>query len=335
MQRMGGAGNSGSSGWRTNLALLLLASIAGLALLEVGVRLGAVETPGPTGYAPVLTDLRFGRPRNAQGYRDVEHALAKPPGTRRLLVIGDSFAWGAGIEFEDTWGQRLGRRLQQRRQETWEVVSLALPGLAANDYAAQLVAEGMAYAPDLVIVGWVLNDAEGKQQMKDRERRYAERAARPRSFFESSALVRFARRRFEARAEARERVAYHAHLYDPDNPGWAEARLGLKSMGGACRARGLPWVVAIFPMFGNPLDERYPFAAVHEQVQRAAEEAGARVIDLLPAYRGLDWRLLVVNGAADEHPNEIAHRIAADVLLRALDDVIPPSARTNSTTPGG
>jgi hypothetical protein len=30
-----------------------------------------------------------------------------------------------------------------------------------------------------------------------------------------------------------------------------------------------------------------------------------------------------VDGAADEHPNEIAHRIAANVLLRALDDVVP------------
>ena len=46
-------------------------------------------------------------------------------------------------------------------------------------------------------------------------------------------------------------------------------------------------------------------------------------MDLLPAYRGLRWDLLVVNGVDDEHPNEIAHRIAAGVLLRALDDVVP------------
>jgi hypothetical protein len=47
------------------------------------------------------------------------------------------------------------------------------------------------------------------------------------------------------------------------------------------------------------------------------------VVDLLPAYRGLRHELLVVDGERDEHPNEIAHRIAASVLLRALDDVLP------------
>ena len=33
--------------------------------------------------------------------------------------------------------------------------------------------------------------------------------------------------------------------------------------------------------------------------------------------------LLVVDGVDDEHPNEIAHRIAADTILHALDDVVP------------
>jgi hypothetical protein len=30
-----------------------------------------------------------------------------------------------------------------------------------------------------------------------------------------------------------------------------------------------------------------------------------------------------VDGVDDEHPNEIAHRIAAGVILHALDDVAP------------
>jgi hypothetical protein len=62
-------------------------------------------------------------------------------------------------------------------------------------------------------------------------------------------------------------------------------------------------------------------------VAQAAAEAGARVVDLLPAYRGLRSEVLVVNGPLDEHPNEIAHRIAASVLLRALDEVAPAPAR--------
>ena len=94
-------------------------------------------------------------------------------------------------------------------------------------------------------------------------------------------------------------------------------------MGALCREKGVPLVVAIFPLFGNPLDERYPFPELHAKVSQAAAEAGAKVVDLLPAYRGLRWDLLVVDGVDDEHPNEIAHRIAAGILLHALDDVVP------------
>jgi hypothetical protein len=33
----------------------------------------------------------------------------------------------------------------------------------------------------------------------------------------------------------------------------------------------------------------------------------------------------VVNGADDEHPNEIAHRIAARAIVQAVDEVVPRS----------
>ena len=104
-------------------------------------------------------------------------------------------------------------------------------------------------------------------------------------------------------------------------------------MGGLCRARGVPLVVAIFPLFGNPLDDAYPFADEHAKVAQAAAEAGAKVVDLLPWYRGLRWELLVVDGARDEHPNEIAHRIAAQTLVKAVDEVVPreSAARPMST----
>lgn len=312
---------------RGRLALLALSALATLGGLELSLRALAPDAPRPTGYAPVNTDLRFGRPRNARGYRDAERTLEKPAGTRRLLVLGDSFAWGASIEYEDTWAQRLERGLVRRHGERWQAVNLALPGLGAGDYAAQLPAEAMAYAPDVVIVGWVLNDAETKEQMKARERAYLERERRPASPLEASALFRFVRQRLQASQDARERIAYHRRLYQDSDPGWQQARRSLKAIGALCRERGVPWIVAVFPLFGNPIDERYPFAEVHARVAQAAAESGARVVDLLPSYRGLRPEVLVVNGPLDEHPNEIAHRIAAGVLLRALDDVVTESTR--------
>jgi hypothetical protein len=56
-------------------------------------------------------------------------------------------------------------------------------------------------------------------------------------------------------------------------------------------------------------------------VAEAARSAGARVVDLLPTFHGLRWDVLVVDGADDEHPNEVAHRIAANRILRALAEL--------------
>jgi GDSL-like Lipase/Acylhydrolase family len=304
--------------------LLAAASVAvTLAAAELVARASHFDRPRPTGYAPVNTDWRGPRPVNSRGYRDLEHTLAKPAGVHRLLVLGDSFAWGASIHFDDTFAERLQRTLTRLRQQPWEAVNLAVPGLNCVDEASQLATEGMAYSPDVVVVGYVLNDAESRDEMIARERGYVERDARPKSVFDRSALLRFVRSRLQATADARERVAYHRELYAPGDPGWLGAQRALREMGDLCRERGVPLVVAIFPLFGNPLDDSYPFADIHAKVAAVAEQAGARVVDLLPFYRGLDWRLLVVNGSKDEHPNEIAHRIAADAIERVLGQVVP------------
>jgi hypothetical protein len=303
--------------------ILLLAGAVLFVLLagEAAVRILGMGGPRPTGYAPVDTNRRAARPINARGYRDLPRTIPKPPGVRRVLSLGDSFAWGASVEFEDAYPQRLERALTRRRHETWEVVNLALPGMATVDHAAQLAKEGEAYGPDVVLLGFVLNDS---QDVTAAEAQRAEDwVNHPPPSGGRSALLRLVRMRLWATGENRRRVAGYRSMYDDHAPGWIAARAALKSMGAWCRQRGVPFVVAIFPLFGNPLDESYPFADAHAKIAQAAAEAGARVVDLLPAYRGLRWDLLVVNGADDEHPNEIAHRIAAGVILRALDDVVP------------
>jgi hypothetical protein len=323
---------------RRGEVLLLGASVlAALLVAEAALRIAGANMPKPTGYAPVNTNRRAMRPHNAAGYRDLERTPQPAPGVRRLVLLGDSFAWGASIEFEDALPQRLERGLARRRQERWEVVNLALPGMNTVDQAAQLEQEVFAYHPDVVLLAYVLNDSEDAAAAEARRAAdWAEARRVPPSPgpLDRSALLRFVRTRLWATRENRRRVSGYLSMYDDGAAGWIAGQRALERMGGLCRAHGVPFVVAIFPLFGNPLDERYPFAAIHAKVAEAAARAGARVIDLLPAYRGLRWDLLVVDGVDDEHPNEIAHRIAAGVLLRELDAVIPaPLGPTPSPAP--
>jgi hypothetical protein len=199
------------------------------------------------------------------------------------------------------------------------------------EQAAQLAAEGLGYDPDLVLLGYCLNDSEDEsaaelRRARDWEELREERQSRPSpTLFDHSALYRFVASRLRATVETRRRIAnYHAQ-YQDGYSGWIAGRKALGEMGDLLRNRRIPLVVAVFPLFGNPLDERYPFAELHRKVDSAAAGAGAHAVDLLPAFRGLRWELLVVDGALDEHPNEIAHRIAANVILSSLDDILPPT----------
>lgn len=304
-----------------------------LVLAEVAVRLLAPADPAG-GYAPVRTDGRERRPINSQGYRDLERAIPRPEGVRRAVCLGDSFTWGVSVLFEDAWPQRLERGLARERGETWEAVVLAEPGLNTVQMVSRLDSEGWAYEPDVVVLAWVLNDSEDENAAEARRAAdWVAEAERGPSGFEAllhgSALVRFVRTRLRATRENRERIQNFRSMYEDEDPGWQAARRALLTIGGLCRARGVPLVVGIFPLFGNPLDDGYPFEEEHAKVAQVASEAGARVVDLLPQYRGLRWELLVVDGPRDEHPNEIAHRIAAQALVKAVDDVVPrepPSA---------
>src|SRR5688572_335863 len=113
-----------SSRRRAEILLLLCSTLLFLMMAEGAVRLLGADKPRPTGYAPVNTNRRAMRPRNAAGYRDHERTPAKPPGVRRVVSLGDSFAWGASVEFDDAYPQRLERGLHRRRAEPWQVVNL-------------------------------------------------------------------------------------------------------------------------------------------------------------------------------------------------------------------
>lgn len=312
---------------RAEVALFLASLLVALAIAEAAARL-ATAGRHESGYAPLRTGRRDRGPINALGYRDLDRAQPKPAGVRRILSLGDSFTWGVGIQFDDAWPQRVERALSRARGERWEAVNLAEPGMNAVEQVSRLDREGWGYGPDAVVLAWVLNDAEDENAAEARRARdWAEEAERKPGAAERllsrSALFRLARARIHATIENRRRASGYRAIYADGYPGWTRAEQALQTMSAAAHARGVPFVVVIFPLFANPLDERYPFADLHHKVAEAARRAGAHVLDLLPEYRSLDWRLLVVDGAADEHPNEIAQRVAALAISRELDRLLP------------
>lgn len=97
---------------------------------------------------------------NALGFRERRLPGPKPAGTVRIVALGDSFTQGYGVEDAAAFPQRLETLLRARDPARhYEVVNLGVPGASPPDYLYHLREVGMAYHPDLVLMGVMANDA--------------------------------------------------------------------------------------------------------------------------------------------------------------------------------
>jgi hypothetical protein len=161
------------------VTIVLAAGIAGvvsLVAVEVWVRSAWDESRGRPGF--FLSDPVRGQRlasnydgwfagvpahTNSLGFRDTrEYALAKAPGTFRILVLGDSVTFGHGALYETSYPYLLEQRLREWRPDVkWEVWNLGIPGYNTAQELAYLNEVGPRYAPDLVVVGFFPNDFTG------------------------------------------------------------------------------------------------------------------------------------------------------------------------------
>jgi lysophospholipase L1-like esterase len=99
---------------------------------------------------------------NSAGFRGTrEYTMPKPAGTRRVVVLGDSFTFGFGVEDHQTYPAVLEQRLDSTCGGTdIEVVNAGVSGFSTSQELALLEHEGASLAPDAVVVGFFLNDPQ-------------------------------------------------------------------------------------------------------------------------------------------------------------------------------
>jgi lysophospholipase L1-like esterase len=91
---------------------------------------------------------------NSKGLRDVEHSYHKPAGVLRILVIGDSFVFGAGgVEPANRFTDILAKSAKNV-----ELINTGVPGYGADQEYLYLKTEGLKYHPDLVLLCAFYND---------------------------------------------------------------------------------------------------------------------------------------------------------------------------------
>ena len=95
---------------------------------------------------------------NQAGFRvphpGLEYSKAKPPNTYRIMILGPSFAFGWGVEYELSFAAVLQQLLQERSfagGKQIEIINAAIPSMPIVSQLAWFEHVGKDYEPDFVI----------------------------------------------------------------------------------------------------------------------------------------------------------------------------------------
>ena len=314
-----------------------LAAIAALSIVSVAAALGAAEIGVRILYRDLTTTspieswfgLRWKHEhlqRNRFGFRDGEFSVRKPPGTTRIIVVGDSFTAAMGIAEEERYSERVEAALRARRGPV-EVLNFANPGAEIDDHVETLRRSALPAGPDFVLLQWYVNDFEIEKQGRPRPRNLVRWPAVHAALFAHSALYAVLEQQW-AWIQVRLGLtpSYEEYLReryaDPAGEGSRRAMQELRSFLRTAKSAELPVAVVLFPDLDDRLGAEYPFASLHERVLEVCAEESVPCIDLrevFSAYAGR-MQLLRVN-RFDHHAGALAHRLAAERLLEVLGPV--------------
>ncbi len=242
---------------------------------------------------------------NSKGLRCADFPLKKPEGETRLLIIGDSVTLGYGVTEDQAYPQMLQKYLCERLPDaSFRVINGGVNAYSTREELMFLRKRGIGFEPDMVIVGFVLNDVSLDARNHPREifgRLQSEESAEFRlrdlhKLLQSSHLVmslqwvlkrtigRVSVQRNEPPFQGRLR---YMELLSSDKEeieaGWDIAMSELEEMLALLRTCGIKMVVVAFPpklqIEEHPAPDR-----LQKRLKTFCEDHQVPFVDLLPSF---------------------------------------------------
>jgi lysophospholipase L1-like esterase len=261
--------------------------------------LGHEHVPGTTAVLQNV-DIRI----NEQGLRGGPVPIPKT-GQRRILFLGSSITLGWGVEEKDTLTFRLDQRMKDSGQNA-VIFNAGIGNYNTVRYVERYVTELRVLKPTDIVVQYFVNDAEvlkaGGGNLLLRNSQLA------------VTMWIVGQRLFNSGTED-SLVEHYRSVYRPDSAGYKMTVSALTRLAKSAEADGIRLYLAITPDVHNLVS--YKLGFVHTTISKLASTLGYRVIDLLPALKGVPpekiWSL-----QGDPHPNALGHKLMAEAIYPAL-----------------
>ena len=266
---------------------------------------------------------------NRHGFRDVEFTLAKKPNTVRILALGDSVTAGNGIDdYTKTYPKLLERLLnRQVSGRAFEVFNMGVGGYHTLQEVETLREAGLPFQPDLVMVGFVINDFDEAvdggvydnlmRQIGSAERGVLNDALNCSSWqawhylLSKSRLLFFVYYRTQGTlAKYRDRdFNYKRDVLKNKNP----VESGMELLSQLQQTHGFKVIIFAIPAF-DWHDRQYRHTNIHDKLHGVvARYPDFKLVDLLPPFMAMekDGEGFSYDGL---HPNEAGHRLLAEAM---------------------
>ncbi|MFH1889034.1 MAG: hypothetical protein ABH806_02955 [Candidatus Omnitrophota bacterium] len=256
---------------------------------------------------------------NSDGFRGEEYSIAKPAGTFRIIMLGDSETFSFMLRQNESLAAQLEEMLNKSPGSIkYEILNFGVEGYNILQELEMLKNKGLKYDPDLIILNYVLNDPEPGEYYFNKN-----------FFMRHSALVRYFSYRIKKAMIRRERKGlnintevdnyyyYHRPKY------FLHVKEAMLEMAGICAAKNTKLVVVIFPVSSimvKDFKEGYPYWPLHELV-KSVNSPNIIFIDLIDEFNrlGMTPQVVAINYQYDEsHKNAFALKISSRYIYSLL-----------------
>jgi lysophospholipase L1-like esterase len=258
---------------------------------------------------------------NSHGFRDREFTVRPAPGMKRVAVIGDSVAMGAGVAVSESFPSVLNRMFVEAGEPV-EVYNFGVTGYNTEQEFRLLKTRAIHYHPDFVL--WVYHPNDPADAVLDNANGdLGKYYVRPdcQLCFAVNRFFYFKGKQIHTLIHGIQEADWHEKIHfwkrDKIKRDLAEIRDWLS-------ARDLPWLVIVIPVWPQPGDTFDPYYLIRSTLDMGVllDELQIPYIDLFEFFRTREPTQYQIEIEDEWHPNAAGHAAVAEYVYPPLRDRI-------------